>query len=91
MGPMHGTEACTTAAGMSTAAATISEAVFLFVASGMPSEQSERVLTSYILALRSEARGKEKKKIPAGQVGIFFEGTGRHMMCVRGTLFDVLS
>jgi hypothetical protein len=68
---LHGAETWAAAARVSTATAAVSVTVLLFVASGMPSEQSERVLNSYILALRSKARGEEQKKIPAVQVGIF--------------------
>ena len=45
MGPSRGTGTCT-AARMSAAATTFDEAVFLFVAFGMPSERSEGVLNS---------------------------------------------
>ena len=38
------------------ATTTTADTAFPFVASGMPSERSERVLTSYFLALRSKAR-----------------------------------
>ena len=45
---------------MSTATTSIHGPAFLFVAFGMPSELSERVLSSKILVLPSEARGNER-------------------------------
>jgi len=41
--------------------------------------------------LRSKARGEEQKKIPAGQVGIFFGRKRASPEGVGGAPFDVLS
>ena len=46
MDPMHGSEAWTTLMRVSSATTSILATVFLFVAFGMPSERSERVLNS---------------------------------------------